>query len=56
MTEVQGWVLLGLLALLAFVYLYRTSTDVVRKRIKYSFWAILGFAVMATLIEMWVVG
>ena len=34
MTEAQGWVFLGLLALLAFVYLYRTSTDVVRSRIK----------------------
>ena len=56
MTEAQGWVFIGLIALLTFVYLYRSLADVVRKRIKYSFWAILGFAVMATLIEMWVVG
>ncbi len=34
MTEEQGWVLIGLLALFVFVYLYRSSTDVVRKRIK----------------------
>ncbi len=37
MTEVQGWVLIGLLALFVLVYLYRTSTDVVRKRIKKIF-------------------
>ena len=37
MTEAQGWVLIGLLALFVLVYLYRTSTDVVRKRIKKIF-------------------
>ena len=59
MTEAQGWVFIGLIALFVltlvifmFVHLYRTATDVVRKRIKYSCWAILGFAVMATLIEI----
>ena len=37
MTEAQGWVLLGLLAFFMLVYLYRSSTDVVRKRIKKIF-------------------
>jgi hypothetical protein len=46
MTEAQGWVFIGLLALLAFVYLYRTSTDVVRERIKLAGWAILGLVAL----------
>ena len=62
MTEAQGWVFLGLLALLAFVYLYRTSTDVVRERIKKFFlspttwsptgwiWALLIFFVLLWLV------
>ena len=57
MTEAQGWVLIGLLALLAFVYLYRTATDVVRKRIKEPFlspthwiWAFLIFFVLLWLV------
>ena len=48
MTEAQGWVFLGLLAFFMFVYLYRSSTDVVRERIKRICFiaAVLGSAIL----------
>jgi Na+/proline symporter len=64
MTEAQGWVFIGLIALFVltlvifmFVHLYRTATDVVRKRIKEPFlsptawiWALLIFFVLLWLV------